>query len=332
MRRNTFTTGLAAAFLGLNATLSGFLLWDMGPRLRLGALLWAVACAACLRWRGLAGYLAAALGAGLVFFGYQSYSAHAQVLHFLVSCLTLALLAQPSSNGSWGPLRVWVAAFTGVMLCGVLTLPLGELARALGDFGPWGWARLVFYSTADSSFYAFAAMDRLALYALFAWALSRLKDAGPQTALLRGVAAGIPAALVFGLAEFFLAKGRAFAMSDRLTSLFLNPGWFAEYVCVGFPFLLLLGRRRGRPVLYGLLALALAAMVLTMARAAWLVSGLLAVALIVADTGRFDLFALHYKRMLRGALLGVAVVGVVAAGVYGFLAATKISLLNFPLA
>ncbi|WP_243310718.1 O-antigen ligase family protein [Fundidesulfovibrio agrisoli] len=332
MRRNTFTTSLAAAFLAVNAALSGFLLWDMGPRVRLAALLWAAACAACVRWRSLAGYLTAALGAGLIFFGYQSYSAHAQVLHFLVSCLALALLAQPASNVSWGPLRVWTAAFAAVMLCGVLTLPLGELARAFIDFGPKDWARLVFYSTADSSFYAFAAMDRLAVYTLFAWALSRLEDAGPQTALLRGVAAGIPAALVFGLAEFFLAKGRAFAMSDRLTSLFLNPGWFAEYVCVGFPFLLLLGRKWGRFVLYGLLALALAAMVLTMARAAWLVSGLLAVALIVADTGRFDLFALHYKRMLRGALLGVAVVGVVAAGVYGFLAATKISLLNFPLA
>jgi O-antigen ligase len=331
------------AFLVVNAAVSGMLLWDMGGRARPFVLAVLLALAVCL-WRRALPLMLGALGASLAFFGFQSYSAHAQVLHFLVSLAALGLLldnslerrnvaALPvSPSRSYGPLRLWLLGFVGVMLAGLPLLPLGEMTQALRETGPLGLARMLAYSVAASSFYAAAALDRLVLYALLAWELSRSRDDEPLMALARGVAASIPAALAFGLAEYFLARGAAYAMSDRLTSLFLNPGWFAEYVCVGFPLLFLLGRGRGRLLLFALLGVALAAMVLTMARAAWLVSGVMAMACVVAATGGFDLFSLDYRRMAKGALLGLAAVLVVAAGVYGALSATKISLLNFPLA
>jgi O-antigen ligase len=298
-----------------------------------------LACALCLWRRGMTRHLLAALGAGLMFFGFQSYSAQAQVLHYLVSVAAILLLtaAGPGlGTTSYGPLRLWLMGFVGIMLAGLPLLPLGEYAQALGELGPLGFARMAGYSVASSSFYALAALDRLALYALFAWELSRFRPAegshDAPSSLLRGVAASLPAALVFGLAEYFLARGKAYAMSDRLTSLFLNPGWFAEYVCVGLPFLLLFERRRGRWFFFAVLALSLAAMVFTMARAAWLLSALLAVSCVVAGLARFDLFSLDYRRMAKGAVLGGAAVAVLVLGVYGVLSATRISLLNFPLA
>ena len=329
-------------FLAVNALFSGLLCWEMSGRSRLFVLALPLICSLCLLRRGLVPHMLAALGAGLMFFGFQSYSAQAQALHYLTSVCALTLLCANTLRGPqvragrYGPLRLWLMGFVWVMLAGLPLLPLGEYALALRELGPLGFARIAGYSVAASSFYALAGLDRLALYALFAWELSLTRvgtsdDDGPS-ALLRGVAASLPAVLVFGLTEYFLARGKAFAMSDRLTSLFLNPGWFAEYVCVGAPFLLVLGRRRGRWLFFAVLALVLAAMVFTMARAAWLVSGLLAVSFVVAGLVRFDLFALDHRRIAKGVVLGGAVVGVVALGVYGVLSATRISLLNFPLA
>jgi O-antigen ligase len=326
-------------FLAVNALFSGLLCWEMGGRAKMFVLAVPLACALCLWRRGMVPHLLAALGAGLMFFGFQSYSAQAQVLHYLVSVAALLLLAAAGPGlrpKSYGPLRLWLMGFVGVMAAGLPLLPLGEYAQVFRELGPLGFARMAGYSVAASSFYALAALDRLALYALFAWELSRWRndrtsDDGPSS-LLRGVAASLPAALVFGLAEYFLARGKAYAMSDRLTSLFLNPGWFAEYVCVGLPFLLLFGRRRGCWFFFAVLALSLAAMVFTMARAAWLLSALLAVSCVVASLARFDLFALNYRRMAKGAALGGAAVAMLGLGVYGALSATRISLLNFPLA
>ena len=323
-----------AFFLAVNTLMSGMLCWEMGGRLKLFVLALPVACAVCLWQRKFIPHLLAAMGAVLVFFGFQAYSAHAQVLHYLVSWCSLLLLADAGVDRqppSFGPLRLWLLGFVGVMLAGVVLLPLGEFLQAFRELGLLGFARIAGYSVAKSSFYSLAAMDRLALYALFAWQLSLARDEEAIMALARGVAASLPAALVFGLAEYFLARGKAYAMSDRLTSLFLNPGWFAEYVCVGFPFLFLLGRKKGKWLMYALLALSLSAMVLTMARAAWLIAGILAVACVVAGYGGFDLFALHYRRMAKGALLGGGAVAVLALGVYGVLSVTRVSLLNFPL-
>lgn len=326
---------LKALFLAANAAFSGMLCWDASVRGKALVLALPLLAAACLWRRGLAGHFLAALGASLVFFGFQSYSVHAQTLHHLASWAAILLLALSGPDGrpgSYGPLRIWLLGFVGVMLAGLPLLPLGEYLQAFRELGPLGFARMAAYSTASSSFYALASLDRLALYALFAWELAGCRDRLMPVRVLQGVAASLPAALIFGLSEYFLARGKAFAMNDRLSSLFLNPGWFAEYVCVGFPFLLLLGRGRGRGLLYGLVALMLAAMVLTMARAAWLVSALLAVALVAVGLARFDLFALHYRRMAKGVVIGLACVAVVAGGVYGALSVTKVSLLNFPLA
>lgn len=297
-------------FLAVNILAASLLCWEVSPRARVLVLALPLVWVSCLLVRGLVPHLLAAFGAGLIFFGFQSYSVQAQVLHLLTGWVCLLVVCLPTVRGgvpAWaaeggstsragldgpvgpGPLRLWLAGFTGLMLAGLPLLPFGEFFNSFQDIGFQGFVRLTAYSNASSPFYALAAMDRLVLYALLAWELarplpttvaarSRPDDRPAALHALAGAAASLPAALVFGLAEYFLARGKAFAMSDRLTSLFLNPGWFGEYVCLAMPLLLPLARGRGRLVFLAVWVLALAAMVFTMARAAWMVSGLLALA------------------------------------------------------
>jgi len=335
MTSSRLAFGSKLAFLAANLLFSGMLCWEMSGRIRLFVMILPLAMALCLKWRGLLGHALAGFGAMLVFFGYQSYSVNAQLLHYLASCVAALLVLDSGPDRapeSYGPLRLWLLGLVGIMLAGLPLLPLGEFAQAGRELGLSGLARMAGYSVAASSIYALASLDRLLLFALLAWELSLCRDDKAIPAVLGGVAASIPAAMVLGLAEYFLAGGTAFAMSDRLTSVFLNPGWFAEYVCVGFPFLLLMGRRKGRWALYALLAVGLVAMVLTMARAAWLIWGFLSVALVAASFSRFDLYAFNWGRLTRGVLAGTACVAVLTGGVYWGLSASKVSLLNFPLA
>ncbi len=344
---------LKAVFLIANACMAGMLLWDVGPRMALLVLVLPAVLALAVWRRGWIPAVLACFGAVLPFFGFQSYAVHAQVLHWLVSLVALLCLAAnirdragedrlAAGSGAvggfgLGPLRLWMLAFVGVMAAGLPLLPVGEFVQAAKNLGFLDFVRMAAYSVARSSLYALAALDRLLLFALLAWELSRLKGGRMLSSLCEGIAAGLCAALAFGLVEFFGAGGTAFAMNDRLSSLFLNPGWFAEYLCVAFPFLFVLGRGRSWPLLsraalLGVTAAALAAMMLTMARAAWLVFGGLAVgSMVLAMTG-WDFFALNYRRMAKGAALGLIAVVVLAAVVYGALAVSRISLLNFPLA
>ena len=326
-------------FLGANALLYSMVLWGTIPRARFLVLALPLICVLSAAKRGLFPHVLAAFGAGLMFFGFQSYSPHSLVLHVLTSWTAMCCVLEDAMDYRHGPrrpgpLRIWFLAFLGIVFSGVFLLPLGQLAQTARDIGVLGLARMAAFSPAASSAYAAAAMNRLALFALLAWELSRLRDHRALPALFEGLAAGLPAALAFGLAEYFLARGKAFALSDRLTSLFLNPGWFAEYACLSFPLLFGLGkaRRLGRWLFFAVMAAAVAAMVLTMARAAWLVFGLLAVVGVILSLAGFDLFGLDTRRLSRGLLLGGGAVLGAALVLYWSLAVSKLSLRNFPLA
>ncbi|GAB6039091.1 hypothetical protein JCM15519_36500 [Fundidesulfovibrio butyratiphilus] len=328
----------AAGAFALTAALpSGVALVDASPRgwiLAACAPLLAALFVAVARARA---HMLACFGAALPFFGYQSYSMPSQAASFLVAWLVLACLAvnaRQARQAGNGPARLLFAGFVAVLAAGVAFLPWSEFVRDLRVVGPVGFARMFAFSVADSPYYALSSLVRLPLFALLAWELSKQESDRTFKPLFDGVAAGLAAAVAFGLAEYFLARGKAFALNDRLSSLFLNPGWFAEYVCMAFPFLYGLGRGRMLAKMGLCLAGAacLVAMVLSMARAAWVVFACLGVASAVFWAARFDLFAVGRGRLVRGAAWGAGAVLVLTLGLYGVLAVSKVSLLNFPLA
>ncbi len=287
--------GLITLFFAANAVMSAAALLGHGPGMRLFVgLALATVFGALLRKEVLAVF-PALLGAVAIFFGYQPYSIYGTALNLLLSLTGLtfftvnrrtalvrsAYASPPETNGGAalsgkrGPgdnlLAFSLAAFAAYCAAGVLLAPWREIVEAAAVFGPSDLYRMAVFSTADSPLYPLAAVNRLALFTLFAFEFSRPPLPDRERNLGFGLAAGLLAATVYGLVQHF--TGDVFIYHYRFKSVFANPGWYAEYAVLTAPFLLLPLRnpsRFSRLFAAGGLLLVLAALVLTLSRAAWL--------------------------------------------------------------
>jgi len=198
------------------------------------------------------------------------------------------------------------ACFCLSALCGVVVLPWKAFLVSAHLLGTADTLLMAWFSQADSPWYAAVALDRLVLFALFARTLSYEKT-DCFRALFGGVLTGATVACCFGLVAYFLGGGESFSMLDRLTSVFLNPGWFAEFICLAAPLALtpLSSEKRFVRFAAGLaLTVMCLSIVLAMSRAGWLVftmvlSGVLTLG---ARSGR-------PKTVLVRAALGLALFG-----------------------
>lgn len=219
------------------------------------------------------------LGFSLFLFGAQAYVYPAVVFGLVIDGVALALLwrnAGRDAQGSTGLSGVLLAALAALALASTWLLPWDRFFAELRLFGPRAFFAAMAFSPADAPAYSLACAWRLAVFAVFARELARLKLSGKFAILLRGLAGGLLTAVAFGLYEHF--QGDHYLLHYRFTSLFANPGWFAEYASIAAPYLLLpLSRRDGarhRVMAAAALALVGAALVLTLARAGWIVGAL----------------------------------------------------------
>ena len=217
------------------------------------------------------------LGFTLFLFGWQAYVYPAVAFGLVLDAATLALVwgnlgRRPAGPGLTG---AFLGAVVAMALGSMLLLPWDRLAAAATLFGPSGFFASMVFSPADAPAYGLAAALRLAVMAVFARELAASPLSGRFETLVAGIAAGLVTAIVFGLTEHF--RGDHYLLHYRFTSLFANPGWFAEYVAVAAPFLLLPFARRGlwrRGYGAACLALCAGALVLTLARAGWIAGSL----------------------------------------------------------
>jgi O-antigen ligase len=219
------------------------------------------------------------LGFGLFLFGCQSYVYPAVAFGLLLDAVVLALcwrnVANSGAPATTGLVGALVGAVAALCLASTLLLPWDRFGTALGVFGPTGFFAAMVFSPADAPAYSLASAWRLALFAVFARELARLDLPARFALLAEGVTGGLVTAIVFGLLEHF--RGDHYLLHYRFTSLFANPGWFAEYLAVAVPYLLVpLGRQSRWRRVYAAVSLALcaAALVLTLARAGWIAGGL----------------------------------------------------------
>ena len=152
------------------------------------------------------------------------------------------------------------------------------------------FARAILGAFPKDPLYPIASVNRLWLFLLFAFLLSSRPDARAlYRSLFRGIAGAALIAVVLGLLDFLgvfsLARynlSHLFygAQYRRLQSTFGNPSWFAAFVSLALPFVLLElweARRQARVAIACLLPLCAASLFLSGARASWL-AGLVVIA------------------------------------------------------
>ena len=288
--KTLFLDVLTLAFLLANLAVRSVALETAGGVWALTFMALALAGAALSVWRpSLLSYVLVLFAASFPLYGFHSYRVQSQAFEYAVTALALAFLVRGwrarRAGANW-PARFWLVwlALSFFSLC-LFSSRILEHRFLLEGMELLPNALAVF---PRDPMYAFAAVNRLALFVLFAVRLSLLEGARDlYRALFRGVAAGAVASVLLGLLDFSgvisltpynlsrLFFGRGYR---RLQSTFGNPTWFASFLTCALPFVVLELRTWGRyaPALLGaFLPLCAATLFLSAVRASWLVTGLL---------------------------------------------------------
>ncbi len=291
-------------------------------------------CALRTAWIGpaLAGF-----GASLCFYGFHSYRPQSQACELLVSAfgavLVWRLLRLPVSSAAAGRRAVlpFFLLYAVAATASLLLLPAGVLEhRAYLEAD--GLVRAALSGYPKDPLYPIVSANRLWLFLVFAAALSAQPDQRELfRRLVRGVACAVILTLVLGLLDFVgiisLVRynlSQLFFGSDyrRLQSTFGNPSWFACFVSLSLPFVVLEfleARALWRALLAAAFPLAAAGLFLSGSRASWVAVGVLAAGLVALQLAakRAGRSFPHPGRLGWAAIAAsAAVFALLAAGAY----------------
>ena len=229
-------------------------------------------------------------GLSFALFGFQPYTQYSQLFEGIVTFGALALLMINFKDGCFyvGNRRLLLVLLLYVSLSGLPLLQL-PLVKAFTTFQLWGasWAVLLFGSVPAWYGYAIAGVNKLLLFVVFIILLSGLeKDNGLYRSVFLGALWGAVLSAAVGLLDYYggisLVWFRRFDpvvnpgdVQFRLQSTFGHPGWFAEYVTIMIPFILIgfLKKNNNFPwkmFLFGILVLCEISLILAKARAGWI--------------------------------------------------------------
>lgn len=219
-------------------------------------------------------------------YGSSAYSTHSFLFELYVTALAITLLITVHKEGMFsGSIRLLhsiLFLFLALASASLLLLPVWNMGW---QFVLWDWSvfwNAVFFATPERSLYSVAAINRLVLYALFAVLLASFRDGrGLCKMFFIGLLAAAFWASLIGVFEYYklvnLTWFRAIEGKGlRLQSVFANPGWFAEFVSVTIPYVLLgFIATTIRPVkkilLFGVLLVCEVAIILTYSRTGWVI-------------------------------------------------------------
>ncbi len=232
-----------------------------------------------------------AFGLSFFLFGFHSSSIHGQVFELLLNAISLALLAivlrENPVQAANKNLSLLILLYIALSLFSLLLLPLGSTFVSARLWGFSSFSSQVVSSGAESHLYPLAGVNRLMLFFSFIYLLSALKGSREAyISLCKGILSGAVCSVIAGLLDYYGAFDLGWfrnldimqnpnGIQFRLQSTFGHPGWFAEFVTVTIPFILLGFFRRDRSVawkslLFIVLILAEIALILAKARAGWI--------------------------------------------------------------
>jgi O-antigen ligase len=332
---------LTAAFLLLNLAVRSYALYNQD--VLFGVLLSLVGFSSLVVWRrpGSLKPLCFFLGLSLPLYGFQSYTIYNQVFEFLivliVSLLLFARDGRMRLSQYSGRIVGILAAYMLLALLSLQLLPLDSFVDTVALWGVLDFSNFLFPATPDNPLYSIVAGNRLVIFFLFIFLLNQNSVAEIlYKKLFTGLAVSVLAACLLGLLNQFDIISLAWyrpqfldaSGADRLHSVFGNPGWFAEYVVICTPFVLLLfGRVTGVSARLLLLSIALGfigiSLLLTGSRTSWIVFLVLGVfcylSTLLVFSGRKGL-GITWRDGRRACVrVGMGVLGVCLVGVSLFL-------------
>ena len=218
-------------------------------------------------------------------YGGHSYSAYSHVFEFILSTLTLVLIILNFKTGKLNNRKFslvgLLSLYIFISFVSLLLLPISFLVQSIALWGLRDFSRAVFVSVPDSIFYPLAGVNRLVLFFTFVYQLSRRPDGNKSFYLLfLGILFSAVMAASIGFLDQYhfinLNWYRDKLAVNRLQSFFLNPGWYAEFISVAIPFILLgFVRKTNNIVWIGFLLLVLIlfeiSILLTGSRTGWVV-------------------------------------------------------------
>jgi len=225
-------------------------------------------------------------GASFFLFGFRPYDIQSQVFEtvvvFVAITVFLVNLRRNDRSGINRNLFALISCYVGLSLFSVLLLPMGQIVKSFWMFGLKTSFLQVANTTPNTYLYPLAGINRLILFFILAFELSRTKDAREMFKwFFIGIFAGGVFSALVGLFDFYKIISLRWYRSDTLItpgsfhSTFLNRGWFAEFILIVVPFSLIGFMSKIRGLWWKILHLCALviceiALIMSGARAGWL--------------------------------------------------------------
>jgi O-antigen ligase len=222
----------------------------------------------------------------LPWYGSHSYHIHNIVFELFLSVFAVIYLVQKRQQTKFVSINNKLALLVGcyiLLACfSLLLLPLSHIGSILHLWGYLDFSVAVLQAPPESVLYPLAAVNRLLLFFVFIFQISTHYDNNRLYRIVfSGLVSGAVVAAFLGILNHYqwlpLDWFRdTVASGTRLQSVFGNPGWFAEFLAISIPFILI-GflnpkiYRITKLMLFGVLIICEMAIILTYSRTGWLI-------------------------------------------------------------
>jgi O-antigen ligase len=187
-------------------------------------------------------------GVSFILFGFRPYDIESQVFEYIISLLSLTLYG--NHLRSKGPLNInknLTVLFLCYIILSTLSLLLFNLNHLIKNYYCFGLETFllhIYNAMPSSNIYSFAGINRLVLFFIFIFYLSINNNARDHyKTFFAGLFTGAVLAAIIGIFDYYgfisIAKYRHNFTTNELQSTFINRGWFAEFIVVSVPFVLI---------------------------------------------------------------------------------------------
>lgn len=283
-------------------------------------------------------------GVSFFLFGFRSYDVQSQVFETVVGFVAITVFLV-NMRGAWGrahgagregqraedgrvglnrQLVGLLLCYVGLSVLSLMVLPVGHIVKDFLYFGVKSSAMGVANAIPNSQLYPFSGINRLILFFVLAYGLATSVNAREQYRwLFVGLFVGTVFCAFLGLLDFYgivsLDWYRKEDTPGVLHSMFLNRGWFAEFVITLVPFVLLgfMSRMKGlwwKIALFSSLVICELALILAGARAGWVSYPLILFMCWLfsyfSREGRFESFHFRWKDLIKIAVSVPITIGI----------------------